>query len=88
MRGTTVTVVLVGEHTCESEWVKYEINRTVQEGNGLLQINIGGIKDFHGNTSSYCGRMIPRGYPTYGWLNDSGYENLGDWIEQAARKAG
>jgi hypothetical protein len=27
-------------------------------------------------------------YPTYDWVNDDGYTNLGTWIEAAAKKAG
>jgi hypothetical protein len=27
-------------------------------------------------------------YPTYDWVNDNGYANLGDWIEKAAKLAG
>jgi hypothetical protein len=27
-------------------------------------------------------------YPSYDWVNDSGYANLGDWIERAAKLAG
>lgn len=85
--GTSVTVVLVGAKTCNSRWVKYEIEQSIARGNGLLGINIGGIKDFSGNTTSYCGE-VPKGYSFYGWYNDNGYQNLGAWIEDAARKAG
>lgn len=27
-------------------------------------------------------------YPTYDWVDDNGYENFGDWVEKAAKKAG
>jgi hypothetical protein len=27
-------------------------------------------------------------YPTYDWVSDKGRENIGSWIEAAARKAG
>jgi hypothetical protein len=27
-------------------------------------------------------------YPTYDWVNNSGYSNMGNWIEDAAEKAG
>lgn len=27
-------------------------------------------------------------YPTYDWVDDAGRDNLGDWIEAAAKKAG
>ena len=85
--GTSVTVVLVGERTCGSRWVKYEIEKSIERGNGLLGVDISKIRDLQGNTSSRCGQ-IPKGYSFYYWNNDNGYENLGDWIESAAKKAG
>ena len=87
LTGTTVTVVLVGKNTCSSRWVKYEIEQSIERGNGLLGIDISKIKDLSGNTSERCGR-IPQGYDFYLWNNDSGYENLGDWVEKAAKAAG
>ncbi len=87
LKGTTVTVVLVGEKTCNSKWVKYEIEQSIEKENGLLGIDISKIKDLQGNTSERCGR-IPKGYSFYLWNNDDGYNNMGDWIEKAAEDAG
>lgn len=87
LNGTSVTVVLVGAKTCTSRWVKYEIEESVKRGNGLLGIDISKIKDLDGNTSERCGE-IPKGYDFYLWFNDDGYENLGKWIEKAAKAAG
>lgn len=85
--GTSVTVVLVGEKTCDSRWVKYEIKKSIERGNGLIGIDISKIKDLQGKTTERCGE-IPSGYSFYLWNNDKGYENMGDWIEQAAKDAG
>lgn len=85
--GTSVTVVLVGEKTCSSRWVKHEIEKSIERGNGLLGIDISKIKDLQGDTSERCGK-IPKGYSFYLWNNDNGYENLGDWIKEAAEDAG
>ena len=85
--GTSVTVVLVGEKTCSSRWVKYEIDQSIARGNGLLGIDISKIKDLDGNTSERCGK-IPKGYNFYLWNKDNGYKNMGDWIEKAAKDAG
>ena len=41
--GTSVTVVLVGRDTCDSRWVKYEIEKSEEIGNGLLGIDISKI---------------------------------------------
>lgn len=85
--GTSVTAVLVGAKTCTSKWVKYEIEQSIARGNGLLGIDVSKIKDLSGNTIDRCGK-IPAGYSFYLWNNDSGYENIGDWIEKAAKDAG
>ena len=87
LKGTSVTVVLVGEKTCNSRWVKYEIEKSIEIGNGLLGIDVSKIKDLQGNTSDRCGK-IPNGYNFYFWNNDEGYKNMGDWIEKAAKDAG
>jgi MTH538 TIR-like domain (DUF1863) len=87
IKGTSVTVVLVGQHTCNSRWVKYEIEKSIAVGNGLLGIDISKIKDLQGNTSERCGEL-PKGYSFYRWNNDDGHKNLGAWIEKAAKEAG
>jgi hypothetical protein len=87
LEGTSVTVVLVGEKTCSSRWVKYEIEESIKRGNGLLGIDISKIKDLQGNTSERCGQ-IPKGYKFYLWNKHDGYSNMGDWIEKAAKDAG
>jgi len=87
LNGTSVTVVLVGERTCDSRWVKYEIEKSIEIGNGLLGIDVSKIKDLQGNTSERCGK-IPKGYDFYLWNNNDGYHKMGDWIEKAAKDAG
>lgn len=87
LKGTSVTVVLVGSETCGSQWVKYEIDKSKELGHGLLGIDISKIPTFAGATSERCGK-IPTGYPFYLWNNDGGYKNMGDWIEEAAKAAG
>ena len=87
LRNTSVTVVLVGSHTCSSKYVKYEIEQSEERRNGLLGIDISKIKDLNGNTTERCGK-IPKGYSFYLWYKDDGYNNMGYWIEEAARAAG
>ncbi len=87
LNGTSVTVVLVGEKTCDSRWVKYEIEKSKEDEKGLLGIDISKIKDLSENTSTRCGQ-IPKGYSFYLWNKDDGYNNMGDWIEEAAEAAG
>lgn len=85
--GTSVTVVLVGEKTCSSRWVKYEIKKSIEIGNGLIGIDVSKIKDLNGDKSDRCGK-IPKGYKFYLWYKHDGYNNMSDWIEEAATEAG
>jgi hypothetical protein len=100
--GTSVTAVLIGAETSSREWVRYEVLRSHEKGNGMLGIFMHNIKDWSGqidisgnNQFGELGKN-PMGeavyfwqiYPTYDWVNDNGYANLGDWIERAARLAG
>lgn len=87
LKGTSVTVVLVGEKTCNSRWVKYEIAKSKEMGNGLIGIDVSKIKNLQQQTSDRCGQ-IPNGFPFYLWFKEDGYKNMGDWIEKAAKAAG
>ncbi len=87
LHGTSVTVVLVGATTDKSKWVKYEIEQSIERGNGILTIDISKIKDLHGNTTECCSLRV-KGYNHYLWNNGNGRENLGQWVEDAAVAAG
>lgn len=87
LTGTSVTVVLVGANTHKSKWVKYEIEQSIARGNGLLTIDISKIADLNGNTTDCCS-LRAQGYKHYLWNNDSGRDNLGTWVEAAAKAAG
>lgn len=86
--GTSVTVVLIGTETSERKYVQYEIERSIARGNGLLGIYIHNMKDSQGNTDRAGANPVPTRYKTYDWVNDSGYSNIGKWIEAAATVAG
>ncbi len=102
LNGTSVTVVLIGAETSERKYVGYEIQKSYQIGNGMLGIYIHNMKDQYGRTDSKgknpfdnwtitrSGQKIPLStiYRCYDWVYDRGYENLGDWIEKAAKNAG
>ncbi len=45
MKGTSVTVVLIGAKTSTREYVKYEIQKSYAEGKGILGIHIHNIKN-------------------------------------------
>lgn len=88
LSGTSVTVVLIGAETASRKWVKYEINKSIELGKGLLGIDISKIKDRNGETDPTGANPLPAGYPVYLWNKNNGAENLGKWIEAAAIKAG
>ena len=102
LNGTSVTVVLVGAETSTREYVGYEIKRSHEIGNGLLGIWIHNLKDSNQRPDTrglnpFDSWNVQRDartvyfsqlYKTYDWVNDSGYTNLGTWVEQAARAAG
>jgi hypothetical protein len=100
--GTSVTVVLIGAETANREWVRYEVKRSYEKGNGMLGVYLHNIKDWAGKTDTpgnnsfgelgkdSSGQSIYffQKYHTYDWVNDGGYQNLGDWVEMAAKEAG
>lgn len=83
LNGTTVTAVLIGARTASRQWVKYEIDASLERGNGLLGIYIHNIKDDAGYTDKKGSNPLPSGYPTYDWVNDDGRTNLGSWVDAA-----
>lgn len=102
LHGTSTTVVLIGSETSERKYVGYEIEQSAKRGNGLIGIYIHRVKDVNGRTDTkgknpfdnwYYERngknvYFSEIYPTYDWVNDNGRDNLGKWIEAAAKKAG
>ncbi len=99
---TSVTVVLIGSDTSNRPYVQYELQKSYARGNGMLGIYIHNLKDKNGNTSSKGDNMFGEigkdssgnpvyfssSYTCYDWVDDDGYNNLGKWIEEAAKKAG
>jgi hypothetical protein len=98
LNGASVTAVLFGAETFNREWVKYEIRRSVEMGKGIVAIDIHRIRDplkgadiqgrnplSHYNSN---GTPLTSLYRTYDWVLNDGYNNIGRWIEEAARNAG
>lgn len=102
LKGTSVTVVLIGAETSQRPYVSYEIKQSHSKGNGMLGIYIHNMKDSNQQTDTMGanpfanwhverdGRkvLLSEIYPTYDWVNDNGRANIGAWIEAAAKKAG
>ena len=97
MEGSSVVCVLIGVNTCDRKWVRYEVQRAIEESKGVIGVRIHNLRDNEGNT-------CPRGdtdfglvdgehtfeelFPVYDWVNDDGFNNIGDWVETAALIAG
>lgn len=50
--GSSVVCALVGAETASRRWVRYEIQRAIWDGRGLLAIRIHTIKDFNQSATS------------------------------------
>lgn len=91
LEGTSVTVVVVGEETCYRKWVRYEVQKSIERGNGIVFVKAHNLRDQNGNTCREgdldfgCDTSK---YPVYDYVNDDGYENLGDWVDASALAAG
>jgi MTH538 TIR-like domain (DUF1863) len=84
--GTSVTVVLIGSETANRRYIAYEIERSLERGNGIIGVRIDRIKDQHGRTDSPGSvpeALIRIGAPIYTYE----YGKLGDWVEKAYKKA-
>jgi len=102
LHGTTMTVVLIGKDTLDREYVKYEICQSINKGNAIIGVHICNIKDMRTQQGSHSGNIRTqigtRGdSPKYfnevacsihDYINDSGYVNMGTWIEAAAINKG
>ena len=65
LNGTTVSCVLIGAETAMRPWVRYELVRSFQRGNGLFGIRIHNIKNLGGeygtagaNPFDYLGYVV------------------------------
>ena len=91
LKGTSVTVVLIGAETAGRDYVNYEITQSWAKGNGLLGVYIHNLKDaaqkadtkganpFNQWTFKRNGAVVS--IPAYDWVSDNGYANLGSCRE-------
>lgn len=76
IKGTSTTVVLVGENTKDSDWVDYEIERSLKDGNGLVAIKV----DDSITDEDVPDKLKENGAEIVDWNPDE----FGDAIERAA----
>lgn len=100
LEGTSVTVVLIGSEALNRPFVKYEIIESVNRGNAVIGVYIHNIKDMRTQKISQKGNIHTIiGYwkdnkpayfdeicdGIYDYILEDGYNNLGSWIEKAAK---
>ena len=86
LKGTSVTVVLIGTETSSRKWVRYEIEKSLVKGNDIIGVRIHNLKNQNSETDR-AGDLdfgLVNGentfselFPVYDWVDDDGYENLG-----------
>ena len=88
LNGTSVTVVLIGAETAERPWVKYEIKRSIERGNGLIGVRIHSLRDQEGHRGwlnpPVPQLMLDQGSRVYRWSPQA----FGGQVERAAIRAG
>jgi hypothetical protein len=87
LKGTSVTVVLIGAETSKRRWVNYEIRKSYERGNGVIGVRIHNV--LNQNRQASPKGDIPRllsenRAPIY----DYNGRLLGKWVERVAVKTG
>jgi hypothetical protein len=86
--GTTVTVVCITYGTSVRKYINYEIDESLERGNGLLGLRIPHLIDHKGNTTTegaIPSKITANGFKAYKY---STIDRLAAWIEEAAKLAG
>lgn len=88
LKGTTITVVCITHGITGRKWINYEIDKSLDRGNGLLGIQVHHLHDPI-NPDSRVGarpaKIEANGFKVYKYTNK---EALARHIEQAATLAG
>jgi MTH538 TIR-like domain (DUF1863) len=93
LSGTTVTVVCIGNRTAGRKFINYEIQKSIDRGNGILGVQIHHLKNFAGETDSpgeIPALLKPslfreHEYSIYKYVD---HTRLKAWIDAAAKAAG
>jgi hypothetical protein len=94
LKYTSVSVVLIGRETAERPWVRHEIAKSWNRGNGILGVRIHNIKDQDRMTDAaganpfdqfelHDNTLLSSVCKTYDWVVEDGRNNLGKWVEDA-----
>ncbi len=88
LMGTSVTLVCIGNKTAGRKFINYEIQKSIDRGNGILGVQIHHLKNFDGDTDPEGvtpSLLTKNNYPIYKYDD---HTKLKAWIEKAAKDAG
>lgn len=101
MKNTSVVTVLIGAKTSERDWVKFEIKEALKKNKGIVGVRVHNLEDQDGNTDNRGDDPLDavyrvdgelhrpsKAFNTHSWVLQNGYDNFGDWVEEAAEIAG
>jgi len=77
IEGTSVTCVLIGAETYARPWVRYEIAKSLEHGNGLFGIYLDSLSNFQGQYDARGSN--PFDYIEFIWSNESNDHRLMEW---------
>jgi len=86
--GSSVTVVCIGNKTAGRKFINYEIQKSIDRGNGIIGVQIHHLKNFAGevDTAGDTPALLTKnGYKIYKYDD---HPKLKAWIEAAAKAAG
>jgi len=88
LKNTSVTVVCVTHGSANREYIEYEIDKSIERGNGLVAIQIHHLNDptvLETRAGSIPWRIEANGFKSYKYTNR---DKLAKYIEEAAQIAG
>lgn len=88
LKSTSVTVVCVTYGTANRKFINYEIDKSLERGNGLVAVQIHELKDRYGNAGSPGAiptKIAANGFNAYKYTTS---DALAKVIEEAAKIAG
>jgi hypothetical protein len=86
--GTSVTLVCIGNKTAGRKFINYEIQKSIDRGNGILGVQIHHLKNFDSevDTEGATPALLTKHHcPIHKYEN---HTKLKAWIEAAAKAAG
>jgi len=88
LQNTSVTVVCIGAKTAGRKYINYEIQKSIERGNGIVGIQIHHLKNQKGEVDEpgdTPAKLTANGYKVYKYVDK---EKLAIRIEEAAKNAG